>query len=76
MGFEVVYVGGKLVYAGHTGGQSKARTVLRYYPQQDIAIVLMSNSETFDPSAVANAVMKIILGTSDEQNHAEGVTEI
>ena len=51
---------------GHSGRLLGSRTVVRWLPEQGIAIAVLTNQSRNDPNLVARALLRILLGTSVE----------
>ncbi|KRW98580.1 Beta-lactamase/transpeptidase-like protein [Pseudocohnilembus persalinus] len=60
MGFQLWYQQDQLLSVGHDGSQDGARSMMRYYPQVDVAMVFMSNSENLNTSKLLKGIEKIL----------------
>jgi D-alanyl-D-alanine carboxypeptidase len=51
---------------GHSGRLLGSRTVVRWLPEQGIAIAVLTNQSRNDPNLVARALLRVLLGTPVE----------
>jgi D-alanyl-D-alanine carboxypeptidase len=51
---------------GHSGRLLGSRTVMRWLPDQGIAIAVLTNQSRNDPNLVARALLRVVLGTPVE----------
>jgi CubicO group peptidase (beta-lactamase class C family) len=51
---------------GHSGRLLGSRTVVRWLPDQGMAIAVLTNQSRNDPNLVARALIRVVLGTPIE----------
>ena len=51
---------------GHSGRLLGSRTVVRWLPDERIAIAVLTNQSRADPNVIARALLQVVLGTSPE----------
>jgi CubicO group peptidase (beta-lactamase class C family) len=64
LGFGLGTTPGGVNWVGHSGSQEKTRTAMLLEPQSRKGVVVMTNSEWANPTAVAAAVLDAIAGKS------------
>jgi serine beta-lactamase-like protein LACTB, mitochondrial len=52
---------------GHSGGQQGTSTMMMLVPEKRVGVIVLINSDAADAGALANDVMKLLLGTSAGQ---------
>jgi D-alanyl-D-alanine carboxypeptidase len=62
LGVQVATVDGRPTL-GHSGRLLGSRTVVRWLPDQGIAIAVLTNQSRNDPNLVARALLRVLLGT-------------
>jgi len=62
LGVQAATVDGRLTL-GHSGRLLGSRTVVRWLPDQGIAIAVLTNQSRNDPNLVARALLRVLLGT-------------
>lgn len=59
LGVQVLQIDGRLSY-GHSGRLVGARSVMRWFPTEGIAIVVMTNESRFDPAIILRDLLGVV----------------
>lgn len=62
LGVQTATIDGRVTF-GHSGRFLGSRTVIRWLPEQGIAIAVLTNQSRNDPNLVARALLRVVLGT-------------
>jgi D-alanyl-D-alanine carboxypeptidase len=62
LGVQAATIDGRPTF-GHSGRFLGSRTVVRWLPEQGIAIAVLSNQSRYDPNLVVRGLLRVVLGT-------------
>lgn len=59
LGVQVLNIDGRISY-GHSGSLAGARSVMRWFPEEGIAIAVVTNQSRFDPTSVLRDLFAVV----------------